>query len=78
MRVKAGRIVITIIQVSGNEIFNLGTAYKKAHIDVSSAAVEEVTRLCDLFDVGEHRGREKSGIFLKFTVLGMGEWRDCL
>lgn len=37
--------VITIIQVSGNEIFNLGITYKKAHIDVSSAAVEEFTGL---------------------------------
>lgn len=33
----AGRAVI-IIQISGNERFNLGSADEKTHIDVSSAA----------------------------------------
>lgn len=72
VREEAERTVLTKIQVSGNEVFNLGSAYKKSCIDVSSAAMEELTGLCDLFDVGGHRGREKFEIFPKFTILGMG------
>ena len=81
-REEAGRTVITIIQVTDNKSFDLGIRDKKAHSDLSSAVVKELTGLCDWFDVWEGKDREKSGmIFFKdfnFLILFLdrGEGRE--